>query len=537
VLRLVPNERSQPRAAGGAVGDAALFAGSALVALVIPLTTEVPLDRQWAAEALPGYAIGALGAALLSRRANVIWARTVLTLAVFVAVAVLPMLLQASVRVRDARAPVKSDVLVVEEAAEFLLDGRNPYRGRFDGGLLTSWPEPVASHFPYLPATLALGVPRQAWGASLWSDPRVVSLVVTLVVVGSALAASRAPGDGRLRAFQVLLVLPCGAPLVFTSGKELPVLALLLASLVALERERPLVGGLAMGLAASTHQLAWAMFPLAVLAAGRAGRPRHRSAAFAAGLTTLVILAPFVAWDAAAFLDDTVRYPAGMNGSGGVPLAPGSILGTIVPGARGWLLAALVVVLPVLTVALSRWIGTSPTGLAQVAGVLLVAAFVLAPRIRIAYLVFPLNLIVWSRLVLGGGDRGGSASARAASDDEPLTGGDGEEEAGEERPTSQGAWESIPLAGQPDMEDQDDRHERRVAAQGGSDDAATRLPGVLNPDSGSVTASPEAPPREEHHRAEHDVGGDQRRQDGPEHGHSTSEEEAPPSDEQVPSEP
>jgi hypothetical protein len=518
-----------------AAWDTALYGGSALVALVLPLTTAAPLDRRWGVLALPGYAAGAFAAAVMARRRPSLRDRTLLAVAVSIAVAALPLLLHADARLHASREAVKSDVLVVEEAAAFLLEGRDPYGARFDGDLLASWPEPTRTHFPYLPSTLAFGLPRAAFGPSVLTDPRVIALIVTLAVVVPALAVARAAGEGRLRAFQVLLVLASGAPLIFTSGKELPILALLLGSLVALDRDRAVIGGLAAGVAASAHQLAWAVLPFVAIASWpRPPTPSRRSAAVAAGLVTFGLVAPFVAWDPVAFIEDAVRFPLEADQEAlGIPLTPGSMLASSFPGAGAWRVAMMVLALVTLTVLLRhRARGGSAADVAAAAGTLLLVALLLAPRVRIAYFAFPLNLFVWSRLVLGRSDRD-SAAPRAAPRDCDARRREPQGHRGQEPAAPHRVGERIRLTGQPHMEDQDDREEAEVAARGRTEDAAARARMSV----GSSVASSGRPSPRDHHRHEHGVGGDQRRKDGLEHGRSAPEEEAPTTDEQVPAEP
>lgn len=521
-----------------AVWDAAVYGGSALVALVLPLTIAAPLDRRWGVLALPGYAAGAVVAAVMARRRSSLRDRALLAVAVAIAVAVLPLLLHADARLHASREPVKSDVLVVEAAAAFLLEGRDPYGARFDGGLLASWPESTRTHFPYLPTTLAFGLPRAAFGPSVWTDPRVVALLVTLAVVVPALAVARASGEGRLRTFQVLVVLASGAPLIFTSGKELPILALLLGSLVALDRDRAVVGGVAAGLAASAHQLAWAVLPFVAVASWpRRPPPPRRSAVVAAGLVIVGLVTPFVAWDPGAFIEDAVRFPLGAGQeASGTPLTPGSMLAASFPDAGQWLVAMMVVALVTLTVLLGHRVrvrGGSAGDVAAAAGTLLLVALLLAPRVRVAYFAFPLNLFVWSRLVLGRSDRR-SAAPRAPSRDRDARRRETQGHRGQEPTAPHRVGERIRLAGQPDMEDQDDREEADVAARGRTEDAAAR---ALMSVGSSVASGGRASPRDDHHRHEHGVGGDQRWEDGLEHGRSAPEEEAPTADEEVPAEP
>lgn len=118
-----------------------------------------------------------------------------------------------------------------EQAAGSLLDGRNPYAVVHDDGALATWPTWAQEHFPYLAAVLAVGMPRAIAGSSPWTDPRLVYLALAM----PSILRSGLPAESRLQAFQ-LFVLVTAAPLVFTSGKEILVLGLLLASLIALHR-------------------------------------------------------------------------------------------------------------------------------------------------------------------------------------------------------------------------------------------------------------------------------------------------------------
>ncbi len=395
-------QRRRVESRRGSSWDVALYALSAGVALAVTLTAGAPLDRQWARVAAPAYTVAALVAAAQWRRRAFIRARALLAVALFAAVAAVPLLVHSAVRLDGGdRAHMKSDVLVVEQAASHLLHARDPYAVSFDEGPLASWPEVTRTHFPYLPATLAFGLPSAVAGPTPWTDPRLLYLTATLAIAVPAITLSRARSDGRLRVFQVLLVLMTGAPLVFTSGKELPVLALLLAALVALDRGHLLVVGILAGLAASAYQLAWVVLPFLVLARRPGTGEGAGRAAVAAAVVMLACIGPFLAWDAGALIDDVVWYPVAVGQPVAVVLpTPGGLLAAVVPGARWQLLAVLGVAIAVAAIVLVRK-APHPTAsdVARGAGMLLLVAFLLAPRVRMAYFVFPLNLLLWARLL------------------------------------------------------------------------------------------------------------------------------------------
>ncbi|MCI0636307.1 MAG: glycosyltransferase 87 family protein [Actinobacteria bacterium] len=386
--------------ARGAALDAALYAVSAVVAIAISETADAPLDRLWGRVAVFGYAAGASGAWLLFRRKASIMARALLAAAVFAAVAVVPTIVHADARLGSTEAHVKSDVLVVEQAAESLLNGRNPYAVVLDDGALARWPETTRAHFPYLPGILVVGLPGGMAGPAMWSDARLIYIALALAVAVPSILRAAAPDERRLRAFQVLFVLVTGAPLVFTSGKEVLVLALVLASLVALQRGQPGVSGASAGVAAAMHQLAWV--PLIVAIATRKAPPARNAAVLGAVIASASAL-PFVAWDARAFVEDAVLMPLGFgqpNDGGGIPM-PGSLIASLVPEARWMLVIVMTIAVGIGLVAIGRRGGSSAADMALAAGIVLLGALLLAPRVRLAYVAFPVNLFLWSRMLRG----------------------------------------------------------------------------------------------------------------------------------------
>jgi predicted NUDIX family NTP pyrophosphohydrolase len=388
-----------------AAWDAVVYALSAIVAMAISATADAPLDRLWGRVAVFGYAVGGLGGWLLFRREASIRTRAILAAAVFAAVAVVPTIVHAEVRLSSTEVHVKSDVLVVEQAAESFVHGRNPYAAVLDEGALARWPEATKAHFPYLPAILVVGAPRALSGSATWSDARLIYLALALAVAVPSIIRAAAPAEWRLRAFQVLFVLVTAAPLVFTSGKEVLVLALVLASLVALQRGRPGVSGASVGVAAAMHQLAWV--PLIVAIATRTASPARRAAAIGVSIASASVVS-FVAWDAGAFVEDAVLMPLGFaqpNGTGGIPM-PGSLIANLVPQARWMLVIVMAVALGIGLVAIARRGLSSSADVALGAGILLLGALLLAPRVRLAYVAFPVNLLLWSRMLRGPGASG-----------------------------------------------------------------------------------------------------------------------------------
>jgi hypothetical protein len=386
-----------------------VYAASFGTAIVVLRTSEAPLDLRWATIASLGYGAGALVATVLFRRAASLPARAILAASVFVAVAVIPTALQADARAGSASAPVKSDVLVVEQAAASVLDGGNPYALVHDEGALATWPAWARHHYPYLGGLLVAGVARALAGRAPWTDPLLLSLGLGLAVAVPSTLLSGASAESRLRTLIVLFVLATGAPLVVTSGKEILVLAMLLASLVALQRRHPTLSGVAAGSAVAMHQLAWVVLPLfALMPATTGGR---RVAAIAATIAFTVVV-PFLLWDPSAFLEDAVLYPLGFGQpTGGLAFTPGGLLARALRGPT-WLpiLSIGVAAATCAALAIRRGVRT-PSDVARWAAILLLVVMIVAPRVRLAYLALPVNLFLWSALLRE------SASRREASGD------------------------------------------------------------------------------------------------------------------------
>jgi hypothetical protein len=386
------------RAAGW---DALLYAASAFYAGIAALTTTIPLFREWGRLAAGPYAVGALVALALPRRASV-RARTWLAVAVFAGAAVAPLALETLWRSHTAVGlHAQSEVLVTEEGAKAGLDGRDPYATTYLHGSLAARPLATKTHFPYLPGMLAYGLPRAADGRGPLTDARVPFALVAMVAFALAARGLGQPA-GRLRAAQFLLVLPTGALLISTGGDDLPVLALLLLALAMVDRDRPVSAGLAVGLAAATKQTAWLVVPFVLLAAARGSTRRRAASAAAAVIATVAV--PFVAWNPAAFVEDAIRFPLGIGHQASAAGTPtlGSALVHAFGGERGIVVGLLILAVGALAAWLiSRPGSRSPNGAARNAGLLFLGAVLLAPAARVGYLVYPINLLVWAGLLSG----------------------------------------------------------------------------------------------------------------------------------------
>ena len=382
--------------------DGAWYALFALVALAVGLLDSAPLARNWGLIASIAYAAGALaslaGTARVARRAAV-------AVIVFAGAALLPLGLELWWRVENGPGThAKSETIVTEESARVAFRGENPYAADYSDGPLARFPAGVDDHVPYLPGNLAFGLGRHLGNDGALGDARLTFAAVFLGATIAALRLSRAPSGEQLRAFTVIVVSPLGARYVVGGGNDLPVIGAMLLALVLLERRRPLGAGLAAGLAATVKLTAWPLLPFLVIAArDPGGRPARARAAWIATVLVLAAIMPFLAWDPTAMIEDVVRYPLGLTTSGTPAATPtlGGMLAHWAPGARGAIaIGAGVVVGSIALWLLVRRPPRSARDAARATAIVLLAATILATAGRFGYLVYAIDLWVWSAWIL-----------------------------------------------------------------------------------------------------------------------------------------
>ena len=139
--------------------------------------------------------------------------------------------------------------------------------------------EPIYElYYPYLPGMVVFGFSSGSKVEARLTDARIQFLFFTVIVALFALSRLRPPTDARVRALQVLTALPTAALPLATGGDDMPVVALMLLGLVALQRRRPVLAGLALGAAcpSSSRPGPWCSWPCArpptSVAAGPSGR-------------------------------------------------------------------------------------------------------------------------------------------------------------------------------------------------------------------------------------------------------------------------
>jgi hypothetical protein len=389
-------------AAGRWLTDASLYGLSAGFAAVTAFAADIPLQRTWGRMALWGYSVATVAAVAASFRR---WDETqerrfrvLLAVSVFVATALVPLAVATYLRAQgDPGDHAQSEVIIVEEGADALFDGRDPYSEGYLGGPLSDRPLATQIHFPYMPLMLAFGVPRALVGHAPWADARVWFTIVSVSIAVASLRQMRASAFARVRTFQVLFALPTGALLLATGGGDIPVLALLLAVFVLAQRGDAMGAGLVGGLALAMKQTSLLVLPFVALAMA-AGSDRRRYLA-TAGLVGLVLSVPFAVWDFGAFVEDTILFPlnAGQGESAAGTPTIGSLLLDLFPSQRSAITVMLIsLILTAVAFLLLSGRGASMSqACMRAAGAFLIAS-ALAPAARVGYLVYPVNLVTWA---------------------------------------------------------------------------------------------------------------------------------------------
>jgi hypothetical protein len=396
--------------------DVTVYGISAVFAAITAVAVGIPLYRQWGQLAAGPYGLATLlcaWAAWRRRGRAAARQRRAVRIAAFAVAIVGATLVPLCLEVvwaseGNAAQHVQPEVLVVERAGIRAAHGQNPYRVIDRNGhlLIHQSAEPTYElYYPYLPGMVIFGfssftsVSSHSRIEATLTDARIQFLVVTVAIGLIALSRVRPPSDARVRAFQALTALPTAALPLATGGDDMPVVALMLLGLVALQRRRPVLAGLALGAASSLKFTAWALVVLAVWAAF--DRERRRAVGwYVLGVAAVMVpvITPFAASNPSAFVDNVIRFPLGLAGvsSPAASALPGHILVSIWPSIhRPYVVAVGVVGVLLLAAYLRRHPPVDAGGVATLTGWVMTVAILLAPATRVGYLLYPADLFIW----------------------------------------------------------------------------------------------------------------------------------------------
>jgi Glycosyltransferase family 87 len=387
--------------------DAVLYGLAALFAIGLGWTSREPAQWQWGYLAFAPYAGTALAAVWLSRRhlRRETLTRLALLAVVLLGAVALPLILESRWRQIDNRPGLaQPEVGVIERAGKYLYEGQDPYKTyERNGHLVNAVPGLPAfeSFFPYFPLMGVFGLPSAEThlGHGL-TDARIVMSLMTLIVSGIGIGLLEATRRKKIRVIQFLLALPTGALFLATGGDDMPILALSLLGVAALQRRNNVVAAVSLGLGAAMKLTAWPLALGSLLVVRRAdGRRAWRSTALIIAVIIFGTVLPFAVRAPVAFMSNVFAFPLGLTKvvSPAASALPGHLLTTL------W--SPLGHVLAPLALVVGGYYGTLyarrhwPLTLSQLLGMLAVAFTVLicaATATRVGYVIYPLNFALWS---------------------------------------------------------------------------------------------------------------------------------------------
>lgn len=371
---------------------AGLFGASAIFASLVAIFSSDQVHQLWGAMAACGYGL-AVAAVLGWRKRGVDLA---LGLSFFGAL-VLPLGWMA------AKALEQPEVAVVARSAWTLIHQGSPYAGVAS---LATTHNPNAYN-PYLPVMTLFGLPRAVIGGGALTDPRVWFGLVFILVFWLALRDGGARHPGR---WAILIAAsPVIAFELAVGGTDVPMVAFLCLGFALLwgvpgRTCRPVLAGLALGVAASMKATAWPAVAVAVaLLAVRDGKRAVRAFILTVLAVMAICIGPFLAHPR-SLVDNTIKFPLGLasvTSQASSPLPGHVIAGT---GVFGHAVVVAALVLAGLTIA--AWLVVRPPRTVPRAVALLALAmtlmFALAPSTRFGYFIYPATLAIWLLAVAAG---------------------------------------------------------------------------------------------------------------------------------------
>lgn len=218
-------------------------------------------------------------------------------------------------------------VIQTEVTIDYLLEGKNPYIEDYYDTPMAEWGFPefrtALEHYPYLPATFIASAPVKLLSDAIvgWYDQRFVYLLLFMLVLILIPSMVKFRTEDVLGLSMIVGLNPIMGLDIMFGQNDVFVLAWIVLSLWFLQRKRYGWSGVFFGIACASKPTAWFLAPfwgLTLLADQDMGWKQlfkqlplllRRSAT--AIITFLILLLPYVLWDANAFIDDVWRWAAG----------------------------------------------------------------------------------------------------------------------------------------------------------------------------------------------------------------------------------
>ncbi len=420
------------------VGDAILYFVAVIFAVITITASGITLYQQWGKLAVGPFAAGVVASLVLAyvvrrrrgrsksagsdsisaaaatspkveaRLPRWRWtARIIIATCVFAGATAIPLSLEVLWRSDgDPGSHVQPEVLTIERGGQAVAKGKDPYHE------VTTPDHKVIYHpkgqplyegfLPYLPLMTVFGLPSDRHHDVVLTDARIFFSLVTLIVTALALWLCPAGGRRKMRAMQVLAILPTAALPLATGGDDMPVAAFLLLGMVLAQRRQPFASGLVLGIVSSMKFTAWPLAALALFAADGKNDVRRPGTMFLGMLVVAgPVVVPFALRGPWAFFDNVVLFPLGLSGVTSPAASP--LPGHLIVAAFPFLHRALplsVGVVGGILLGIHLW-RRPPQTVAQVCtvgGVVMSVIILLAPATRIGYLLYPINFFVWAYL-------------------------------------------------------------------------------------------------------------------------------------------
>ncbi len=227
---------------------------------------------------------------------------------------------------------IHDGAIQTEEAVKFLLAGKNPYVENYTGTPMAQWPffepgftqNPSLFHLPYLPLPVLVSVPFYLLSQAMlgWFDQRFVYLLMLLALAPMLLSAGRTPRE-RLGALMVVALNPLFVPFFIEGRNDIVVLFWIVGAILFLQRNRTAWAGVWLAGAAASKQTAWFLVPFFLLYLLKDTKLPHWRILLArvkplvpGALLLMAALLPFLFWNPAAFIEDTINYQSGLSSAG-----------------------------------------------------------------------------------------------------------------------------------------------------------------------------------------------------------------------------
>ncbi len=394
----------------GLTSDGVLYGVSAIFALTLGYTSGQVAQWHWGFLTVAPYGVAAVAGVTLGRyrirRATL--TRLVLLGIVLLGAVAIPLGLEARWRHQDpSQGYAQPEVSVIERSATYLSQGKDPYRSYYTDGRVVDAVRGVPAYesfFPYFPLMGVFGLPSaETHASSGLSDARIVMSLMTVLASIAALLMLRATREKKIRIAQVLLALPTGALFLATGGDDMPILALMLLGVAALQRRSTVTTGVSLGIAAAMKLTAWPMALGALLVAhDRMGRRAWvRVGLWVTGIVAVTVT-PFILKAPWAFVVNVFAFPLGLAhvASPAASDLPGHLL-TLWWRPLGHVLAPV-------SLLVAGYYGARytqrhwPLSLSQLLAILSLFYLLLmcvASATRIGYIVYPINFALWAWVV------------------------------------------------------------------------------------------------------------------------------------------